>query len=192
MSPIPSIIETKRLRLRTWHASDLDWFVALNADPEVMRHFPTTLSRLETEAFLERLVKHQEQHGYCYFAAIERTTNQPIGFIGLAVQNYKIETEAGILAAPFTDIGWRLSPNYWGNGYATEGAQACLEFGFCESGLTEIYATATHSNTASLRVMQRLGMRHQSTFQHPKLDEANFLQPCELYRLRKEDRLSVR
>ncbi|MEL7159147.1 MAG: GNAT family N-acetyltransferase, partial [Bacteroidota bacterium] len=82
------MIITGRLYLRPWQITDLPAMAAINADERVMRYFPSTQTEEETHDFVERNIAHQEQHGYCYFAAETRYDGRLVGFIGLAYQTY--------------------------------------------------------------------------------------------------------
>ena len=170
-----AILQSPRLTLRNWADSDLDEFAALNADPAVMEHFPSTLTTQETAALMERLRQHYDRFGYTYFAAEVSATGEFIGFIGLAHQDY---------ASPFTpatDIGWRLKKSAWGKGYATEGARGCLEFAFSSLALERVIAVCPLGNVRSARVMQNVGMVKQGTFLHPKLEAFPAHQACYCY-----------
>ncbi|MEZ6014391.1 MAG: GNAT family N-acetyltransferase [Planctomycetota bacterium] len=173
-------IETARLRLRAWRASDIDDLAALCADPAVMRHFPSALSRAESERTLARLQAHDAEHGFCYFATERRDTGAFIGFIGLMRQ------DLSPALAPCVDIGWRLRPEAWGQGYALEGAQAVLHFAFEVHELPAVHAIAPLVNTPSLRVMERLGMTRLADFEHPALAASPTLQRCAHYRSDRE------
>jgi RimJ/RimL family protein N-acetyltransferase len=87
--------------------------------------------------------------------------------------------------APAVEVGWRLHPDQWGHGYATEAAGASLRFGFEEAGLDEIIAFTTTVNTRSQAVMERIGMVHDpdADFDHPSLPEGSPLRRHVLYRV---------
>ena len=119
---IDYVIQTGRLGLRNWCDQDTHAFVAMNLDPKVMQFFPEIPTAMQSRQGVRRLRDHYENHGYTYFAVDELSTGQWIGFVGLLNQTYE---------SPFTpsvDIGWRLVPSQWGQGFATEAASACLEF----------------------------------------------------------------
>jgi len=174
------ILETDRLILRPWSLDDLPSLEKLCSDPKVMEHFPSTLNRNETEDLLSRLIDSYEQRGHTYFYCARKDTSAFIGFIGLAYQDYDSP------CTPAVDIGWRLLPSAWGNGFASEGAKACLNFGFEKLKLEEIVAICTKSNTASARVMERIGMTKGGTFKHPKLNAHPELQTCLWYSISKK------
>lgn len=176
------LFTSERLGFRNWVNGDKAPFARMNADPGVMRHFPSTLNKQQSDELVDELSAHYLHHGYTYFAVDELVSGDFTGFIGLKYKNQ------GHPLAPFTDIGWRLAPLYQGRGYATEGARACLKYGFEKCGLNEIFSIAAHSNGASLKVMKKIGMDQVDTFVHPAMAADSMLQPCHLYRI---DRLSV-
>ena len=172
-------MRTERLQLRRWCPSDLAPFAALNADPRVMRYFPTTLSRAESDAFAERIEAHFAEHGFGLWAVEVPELAPFIGFVGLSVPRFE---------APFTpcvEIGWRLAAEHWGRGYAPEAARAALAFGFDTLGLREILSFTSVVNEPSRRVMEKLGMTHDPSddFDHPALPEGDALRRHVLYRL---------
>ena len=159
------LFKSERLGFRNWHKEDLTEFAKLNADLDVMEHFPKPLTKVETSEFIERLQKHFLKNGYNYFATEILKTGELIGFIGLAYQDYESDF------TPATDIGWRLKKSAWGNGYATEGAKRCLDFAFRELNLDRIISTCTKKNTRSENVMIKIGMEKAVEFDHPRLKE---------------------
>jgi RimJ/RimL family protein N-acetyltransferase len=102
------------------------------------------------------------------------------GFIGLSIPGF----EAHFM--PSVEIGWRLGAEYRGFGYATEGVEAALEFGFKSLGLHEIVSFTVPGNARSRRVMERIGMSRdeRDDFEHPGLPEGHPLRRHVLYRLR--------
>ncbi|MHB9004140.1 MAG: GNAT family N-acetyltransferase [Coriobacteriia bacterium] len=173
-------IRTERLLLRPWRPQDREPFAALNADPEVMRYFPSTLSRAESDAVADRIQHHAQANGYD-FAAVQVPGIAPfIGFAGLSFVTEKFPF------APAVQIGWRLAREHWGHGYATEAARAWLDWGFESLGCDEIVSFAVEGNTRSRAVMERLGMTHDPAddFDHFKLSEGHPLRRHVLYRTR--------
>jgi RimJ/RimL family protein N-acetyltransferase len=174
-------LETPRLWLRRWRAEDLEPFAALTADLEVAEHFPSRLSREESQAMFGRIEQHFEKHGYGLWA-VELPGQIPfIGFIGLAVVSF----EASF--TPCVEVGWRLTPRWWGKGLATEGARAALGYGFGRLDLPEIVSFTVPGNTRSRRVMEKLGMRYSEDFEHPRIDPQHPLCRHVLYRLSRAD-----
>lgn len=170
------IITTQRLGLRNWQDSDLIPFSEMCKDKAVMNYFPNTLSKTESKDLIERLKSHYLKFGFCYFAVDVLKTNKFIGFTGLLNQTYKSSF------TPCIDIGWRLKQSAWGNGYATEAAQACLQFAFNTLNIKEIFAFAASKNKASEATMKKIGMKYISTFEHPKLVNTT-LNPCIAYKI---------
>jgi len=181
-----SDLETPRLRLRRWRAEDLEPFAALNADPEVMEHFPSTLSREETAAAVGRVEEHFEHHGFCFWAAELPGRARFIGFIGLAVPAFETAF------TPCVEIGWRLARPWWGQGLAIEGARAALTYGFERLSLSEIVSFTVPGNTRSRRVMEKLGMRYSEDFEHPRIEAGHPLRRHVLYRLSRAEWASSR
>ena len=149
------IIETPRLRLRPWRASDLDTFVALHADPEVMWDQSGPISRAESSAKFDRYRAAFEAVGYCRWA-LEDLTGTFLGYAGI------MPGKGEVLPDSFTEIGWRLVRAAWGHGYATEAAGAALGDAFQRVGLPEVIAFTSAENLKSQAVMKKLGMRRDA------------------------------
>ncbi len=171
------LFTSERLGFRKWKESDLDDFFEVTGDPEVMEFFPKILTREQTAGFIKHLIKRHDEWGYVYFAVEILDTGELIGFIGLADQTYEADFN------PSTDIGWRLKKSAWGNGYATEGAKRCLEFGFEDVGLKRIIAVCSIGNVNSENVMKKIGMEKKGYFMHPGLKDYPDLEECVLYEI---------
>ena len=175
------MIRTARLLLRQWRDEDLEPFARLNADPEVMRHFPATLDRSTSDAVADRIRKHIDEHGWGLWAVevLDGARQGFAGFPGLARPRFDAHF------TPAVEVGWRLRRGVWGNGYATEAAEAALAFGFRELGLEEIVSFTATGNIRSIAVMKRLGMHTDPAedFDHPALVEGSPLRRHVLYRL---------
>lgn len=170
-------LTTARLRLRPWRESDLAPFAAMNADPLVMEHFAAPLTREESDAYARRMMAAIEGRGWGNWA-LEEIGGEPfVGFAGLSAPSFEAHF------TPCTEIGWRLARNAWGRGYATESARAALAFGFGELGLAEIVSFTALANARSIAVMERLGMRRDGEFDHPRLPAGHRLQRHVLYRI---------
>lgn len=177
----PPELRTERLLLRAWRDDDLAPYAALNADAEVMRHFPARLTREESDASAARIRASFAERGFGFWAVEMPGEAAFIGILGLAVPRFEAHF------TPCVEIGWRLMPAYHGRGYATEGARASLAFGFTQLGLDEIVAFTVPANGASRRVMEKLGMRYTEDFDHPHLPAGHPLQRHVLYRLSRAD-----
>jgi RimJ/RimL family protein N-acetyltransferase len=170
------LFTTPRLGFRTWTESDLPAFAAMNSDPEIMRFFQKPLSKEESTAMMERMNRLFEDKGYCYFAVDLLETGELVGMIGLGWKTF----EASF--TPCVDIGWRIRKEFWNQGLTTEGAQACLDFAK-EKGIPEVLSMASLGNLASLRVMQKIGMRYWQDFDHPELIDHPAISRLSLYRI---------
>jgi RimJ/RimL family protein N-acetyltransferase len=175
-------LRSERLLLRRWRESDREPFAALNADPEVMEHFPRPLTREESDAFIDRMEKHFTEQGFSMWALEVLPTGSFTGFVGLLVPRFQAHF------TPAVEIGWRLARQHWGRGYATEAARAALTFGFEELLLEEIVSFTVPGNIRSRRVMERIGMTHDPSddFEHPGISAGHRLRPHVLYRLSRD------
>lgn len=175
-------LQTERIRLRRWKESDIELLVALNRDPRVMEFYPAVKTREETIAEYRGFQEGFASHGFCFFAVELIDTGVFIGMLGLR------KITEGLPFAPTVEIGWKLAFEYWGKGYATEGALLSLEYGFQELGLEEIVSFTATCNKRSMAVMERIGMQRDLSgdFDHPKIPERSHLRRHVLYRLSRE------
>lgn len=169
-----------RLCLRPFRAEDAPALAALNADPRVMRHFPAPLTRAESDTFLFRITAHHRSRGYSLWAVEDRWRGDFIGLCGLLDVAFAAEF------TPAVEIGWRLHPAFWGQGLAREAAERVLAHAFGPLGIPEVVAFTVPTNVASWRLMERLGMRPDGAFEHPRLPWGHPLRRHLLYRLRRD------
>jgi RimJ/RimL family protein N-acetyltransferase len=171
-------LHTARLRLRAWRDSDREPFARLNADPRVMQYFAAPLTVEESDQLASRIQAHLEQYGWGLWAVEVIEGAAFAGFIGLMQPRFDAHF------TPCTEIGWRLAPAFWGQGYAAEGASAALAFAFDELELAEVVSLTTESNWRSRRVMERIGMTRNPAddFEHPGLPVGHVLRRHVLYR----------
>lgn len=142
------IIETKRLILREFSSEDAQFMYDLNLDSEVMKYtgdLPFS-SIKESQDFLENYSDYKK-NGFGRWVVCLKETDEPIGWCGLKLNEENI-----------VDLGFRFFKKHWGKGYATESAQACLDFGFQTLDISEIIGRAATENGASVRVLEKLGM----------------------------------
>jgi ribosomal-protein-alanine N-acetyltransferase len=174
-------LRTERLLLRPWRPTDRAPFAALNADPVVREFLPGLLARAESDAAVDRIEAHFAEHGFGLWAVEVPGETDFAGFIGLSVPKFEAHF------TPCVEIGWRLAAEHWGRGYASEGARACLAFGFDQLGLPEILAFTVPGNARSRRVMERLGMTRDAAgdFEHPSLPVGHALRRHVLYRIQR-------
>lgn len=168
------MIRTERLLLREWREQDREPWAAMNADPAVREHFPSVLSRAESDEAFDRLSAGLRERGWGLWAVDLR--GEFLGFTGLARPRFAPES---------VEIGWRFAAHAWGNGYATEAARAALSYGFDELGLAEIVSFTTVGNVRSRAVMERLGMTRDPAddFDHPDVAVGHPVRRHVLYRL---------
>lgn len=171
---------TERLKLRAWCDADLAPFAALNASPEVMRYFPATLTREQSDALGLRIMTQMVAQGFGLWAVETRQQGAFCGFVGLN------RVSTALPFAPAVEISWRLAQAFHGQGYATEAAHCALCIGFNDYHLDEIVALTACVNLPSQRVMQKLGMTFSGEFDHPKLAQDHPLCRHVLYRKRRE------
>lgn len=171
------MIETERLILRGWREADFAPFAALNADPEVMRHFPATMAREDSDALAMRIGQHIDEHGWGLWAIERRDDGAFLGFTGLAHPRAPHPMEGQV------EVGWRMARHAWGHGYASEAARAALAFGFGTLGLAEIVSFTATENARSQAVMRRIGMVRDPArdFDHPSLPRGHRLERHVVY-----------
>jgi RimJ/RimL family protein N-acetyltransferase len=168
-----------RICLRRWREEDREAFAAMNSDTRVMEFFRSRLSRVESDAMVDGILKHFSEHDFGLWAIEVPGTAPFIGFAGLSIARF---------SAPFTpcvEVGWRLAFEHWGRGYATEAARLALGYGFGTLALSEVVSFTSAPNHRSRAVMERLGMRRDPAedFDHPALPEGHPLRRHVLYRL---------
>ena len=164
-------IRTARLLMRPWRDADREPFAAMNADPVVMEHFPAPMTRAESDAFVDRLEAHFAKHGYGLWVLEDDT-----GFVGFTGLNWA-DFEAPF--NPSLEVGWRLARTAWGKGYATEAATEAMRRGF--EHVDRITSFTAVGNERSWRVMERLGMRRDGEFDHPRVPEGSPIRRHVLY-----------
>lgn len=179
-------LRTPRTRLRAWRDSDMAALVAMNADAEVMRHFPATLDASQSLELAERIKDHFAREGFGLWVLEIPDVMEFAGFVGLLRVSF---------SAPFTpavEIGWRLVRTAWGHGYASEAAQAALGYAFNMEQLEEVVSFTVPDNHRSQAVMQRIGMHcdRSDDFDHPRLPPGDPLQRHVLYRIRRAEWLA--
>jgi RimJ/RimL family protein N-acetyltransferase len=172
------VIRTRRLLLRRWRAEDLAPFAALNADPEVMTHMPSVLTRDESDALVDAAEAHHDAHGFGLWAVV--APEGLVGTCGLQVP------PAGVPAGAPVEVGWRLARAAWGRGYATEAGTASLHQAFEVLGLPAVAAFTAAANERSQAVMRRLGLPRVGEFDHAALPEGHRLRRHVLHRVERD------
>ena len=151
-------LETERLVLRRFTADDVDAIVELDSDPEVMFFInggrPTPRAEVEDEILPFWLAFYDDDRGYGFWAAIEKSTGRFLGWF-----HFRPHTTGEAV-----ELGYRLRRSAWGKGYATEGCRALIAKGFTDLDVERVYAETMVVNTASRRVMEKAGLRYVRTF----------------------------
>lgn len=155
------MLHTPRLHLRNWQDTDKPLFAQINGDPDVMRYFPKPLTPEQSNKMADKCQQFIYDNGYGFWAVEHRQDKRFIGMIGLHSPQHDLPF------SPCIEIGWRLDKAYWGQGLATEGAKACLDFAFEVLNLHQVVSFTAKINLPSQRVMQKLGMRFMYEFDHP-------------------------
>lgn len=145
-------IETARLRLRHFSQNDFQDLYRLYSDAEVMKYL-SMRTREQTQASLSKQIQHWQQHNFGMWAVVERESGKIIGRCGLGFLDNTSEV----------GLGYVFDKSYWNRGIATEASKATLKYGFLEAKLERIVAIAKPENTASVRVIQKVGMTYQKS-----------------------------
>lgn len=148
------MIETPRLIIRPFQVHDGEAFAILMADPEVMRYSisgPLTDRAKVDHYFQKRIIDHYAERGYGLYAVFEREKDQFIGYVGLIDQNIEGENKV--------ELGYRLFPQFWGQGLASEACRAVTNYAFTTLGLKELISIIDPHNARSLNVAKALGMQ---------------------------------
>jgi RimJ/RimL family protein N-acetyltransferase len=170
-------VMTDRLLLRRWRDSDREPFAELNGDPDTLRFFPSTLTREQSDAFVDEIESRFERQGYGLWALEIAATGEFIGFTGLNAMPEGVPGEGGV------EVGWRLAKSAWHHGYATEAATAARDIAFEGVGLAELWSMTAVLNEPSIAVMRRIGMEEVGRFEHPRVPADHPVRPHVTYHL---------
>jgi ribosomal-protein-alanine N-acetyltransferase len=155
------VLETERLILDTWQSADWTAFRPIAVDPEVMRYVTggAPWSDEQIQAFVDRQVKLYSERGFCRWKLVEKSSTELIGFCGVGFWRDYMDPE----------IGWWLARRQWGRGLATEAARVALRDAFERVQLDRIVSIAAPANTASTRIMEKLGLKFECEFEEDGL-----------------------
>lgn len=148
-------LRTERLLLRDFVSEDWHAVYAYHRDPRYLRFYPRSQSsKLEARSFVERSVfwQYEDPRTRYQLAILLPDEERLIGNCGLRMSHPDLQQ---------AELGYELSPEHWGQGYATEAARAMVEFGFTRLGLHRIWATCIAENVRSARVLGRVGLRRE-------------------------------
>ena len=146
-------LETPRLIIRSWHESDIDAYAEIVAQPEVMKFIGDGGAQdyATAQEFVMRSIETERERPWLLWAVQHKADKRLIGACGFA--DYQNEIE----------IGWRLDSAYWRQGLGTEAAGAVLEYGLNNLGLEHVVSVAETGNTASIKIMKKIGMKYRGT-----------------------------
>jgi RimJ/RimL family protein N-acetyltransferase len=147
---MPSTLQTARLILRPFRADDLDLFADCFANPDFMRFSSGPFSRERTAEFIEKVIGWDQAGLPSQFVVTIRETGTAIGYCGFLHQE--------VDSTPEIEIGYRLHPDYWNKGFATEAARAVRDHGFSELNLDRAISLIHPDNAVSRRVTEKNGM----------------------------------
>lgn len=178
-------LETHRLILRSFTEADAAPMADIDADPEVMRFYPSVRTRAETDAMIASIMATEAREGFSFMAADYRPTGEFVGLIGMSVIGEPLRS--ALNGRPGVEIGWRFSKCFWGTGLAPEGARVLLEHAWSVLGLEEVVAFTFEGNQPSRRVMEKLGMTRDPNddFRHTNLPETHPISRHVLYRIKR-------
>jgi len=137
------MLVTERLILRQWKEEDFLPFSKMNADPDVMAYYPSTMSEEESNMMATKINDLLAERSWGFWAVELKQENEFIGFVGLHNPTHDLP------CTPCVEIGWRLAKKHWGKGYATEAAEESLRFAFDELKLSEVYSFSSVLNEKS-------------------------------------------
>ena len=160
------MIETERLILRGYREEDRGAFAALTGDPRVGYWVANVLDRAQSDAMMDRLNAHIGAHGYGLWGVARKTDDKIIGLCGLDTI-----APGDLPVGPGIEMAWRMIPEVWRQGLASEAAAAALSWGLTNLDAPEILAFTADTNLASQGVMRRIGMQADPArdFDHPRL-----------------------
>jgi RimJ/RimL family protein N-acetyltransferase len=176
-------LETERLLLRLPEVHDLDGYMAVFSDPDVMASLgigPQT--REEGLEGIRRMRRHWDRHGIGLFTVERKDDERLLGRVGFLLwdpERWVSAMREELDGDLETEIGWTLGSDYWGRGYATEAAIACRDWALGELGLTRLVSVIAPTNTASIRVAEKIG----ELFERADLPGPYFKQQVDLYSL---------
>ena len=157
-------LETERLILREFRESETEGIFELDSNAEVHKYLgnnPITTYK-QAEDIITFFEEQYKEIGIGRFAAFEKESGEFIGWSGLKLNTGEKEELNGF--TDFIDIGYRFIPRFWGKGYASESAFACLDFGFKEMNYDIIYGAADVENIGSNKILQKIGLQFVNEF----------------------------
>jgi [ribosomal protein S5]-alanine N-acetyltransferase len=166
------LIETARLVLREFVPGDAGALAQIISDPETMRFYPAPFDRAGVEDWIARNLRRYQNNGHGLWAMDLKATGEMVGDCGITLQEVDGET--------LPEIGYHLRRDMWGNGFATEAARACRDYGFQQLNAAYLISLIRPENLPSRRVAERNGMTVWK-----QIDRVGLLH--DVYRVRREE-----
>ncbi|MDE7217237.1 MAG: GNAT family N-acetyltransferase, partial [Helicobacter sp.] len=154
-----AILATPRTILREYTQKDFKTLCTILGDSQTMYAWEQGFEAQETQEWLDEQIKSYEQNGFGIWAIIDKKSGEIIGNAGLNYKTIHTDKIAQDKPQKVIEIAYLLRHDFWGKGYATECANACMEYAFSVLGLEKVYCFVKEDNLASIKVAQRLGMR---------------------------------
>ena len=156
-------IETERLILREIQLSHVDGMFTLDSDPEVHKYLGNMpiSKKDQAEEYIRLLQQQYKERGIGRWAVIHKETNEFMGWSGIKYLN---ESEQMNGVYNVYELGYRFIPKFWGKGYATESAQAWVDYMFNKTDVKSLYAAADIPNKGSVNVLQKVGFEITGEF----------------------------
>ena len=143
-------LETERLVLREETLEDLDDLAAILCDPQTMAYYPRPFTRAEARGWIERQIRLYDERGFGLWALARKESGEFVGQCGLTPQQVDGEEEI--------EIGWHVTRRLWRQGYASEAAVACRDYGLSDLGLGRLISLVSVANVPSAGVARKIGM----------------------------------
>lgn len=159
------LLQTERLTLRRFTPRDVNNLMTLDSDPDVIRHTnayfrdhgrPPSRKLVQTTTLPNFLERYEKDGPFAFWAAEDRASGTFHGWFQFTPTDGKAEVE----------LGFRLKKAVWGKGIATEGARALVERGFRDWQVERVVASALLANRASIRVLEKAGLKREGLFNH--------------------------
>ena len=144
------ILGTERLLLREFTLQDADALAAVLGDPVAMQYYPAAFDRKGVEEWIERNLERYQRVGYGLWAMVLKDSGELIGDCGCFLRDVDGRDDI--------EIGYHVRRDLWGNGYATEAAQACMQYAFTQLGVDRVISLIRPENMQSIRVAEKNGL----------------------------------
>lgn len=155
------VLSTERLKLFKANLEDVDGFFELDSNPKVLEFIGTDplTKKEQSQQVIEMLQEQYLVNGTARLTVRNKETGEFMGWCGIKLMTEETQGEVN-----FYELGYRFIPRYWGKGYASEAAKACLDFAFDKMGAKKVVAFTDLEHKASQRVLEKLGFKIREQF----------------------------